>query len=148
MIDEFQTIIDRYRARMVELSDAFYRDGRLLAISERDPEYSIILTRNGSSPAPWRVTSFRGKEPIGHREYNMLEGGSPIQNAFAEFAGDGMRLVPRKLSKRDMERKMKEAHEALTACREAVEKTPDETGKAIFERSARIWERRLAGLQI
>jgi hypothetical protein len=31
----------------------------------------------------------------GHREYDMLEGGSPIQNAFAEFASQEFALTPR-----------------------------------------------------
>ena len=41
------------------LRDALDPDGRLLAVSRRDPRYSILLTRNGSSDAAWRVTSFR-----------------------------------------------------------------------------------------
>jgi hypothetical protein len=61
----------------------------------RDQEYAILLTRNGSSEAPWRVTSFRDGEPIGHREYDKLEGGSPIQNAFQEFAGTDFVQRPR-----------------------------------------------------
>jgi hypothetical protein len=73
------------------LREALDLDGRLLAVSARDPTYSILLTRNGSSEAVWRVTSFRGKEPVAHREYDRLEGGSPIQNALQEFASDDMR---------------------------------------------------------
>jgi hypothetical protein len=101
MTDDFQALIDKYRARMVELRTAFERDGRLHAISARDPDYSILLTRNGSSEAPFRVTSFRGKEPVGHREYDMLDGGGPTQNGLAEFAGDGWQLVPRPMSRRE-----------------------------------------------
>ena len=70
------------------------RDGRLHAVSPRDPSYSLLLTRNGSSDVPWRVTSCRRKEPVGHREYDMLHSSGPTQNALAEIAGD-MQLVQR-----------------------------------------------------
>jgi hypothetical protein len=95
MTDAFQALIDKYRARMAVLRLAFARDGYLYAVSRRDETYAIFLTPNGSSAAPWRVTSFRNGEPIGHREYNMLEGGSPIQRAFQEFASDDMVVTPR-----------------------------------------------------
>jgi hypothetical protein len=75
MTDAFQALIDKYRARMKLLRDALDLDGRLLAVSRRDPSYSILLTRNGSSDAVWRVTSFRDRVPVGHREYSMLDGG-------------------------------------------------------------------------
>jgi hypothetical protein len=93
MTDDFQALINRYRARMTVLREAFERDGCLHAISQRDPSYAILLTRNGSSDAPYRVTSFRDGEPVGHREYDLLEGGSPIQRAFQEFASEGMVLT-------------------------------------------------------
>jgi hypothetical protein len=93
--DQFQALIDRYLARMTVLREAFERDGYLLAISSRDPQYSILLTRNGSSEAPWRVTSFRQGVPVGHREYDRLEGGGPVQNAFHEFSGSDLVLTPR-----------------------------------------------------
>lgn len=95
MTDDFRALINRYRARMAILREAFERDGCLYAISQRDGSYSILLTRNGSSEAPWQVTSFRDDEPVGHREYDKLEGGSPIQNAFAEFASVDFVLTPR-----------------------------------------------------
>jgi len=60
---------------MAELRTAFELDGRLHAISARDPDYSILLTPNGSSEAP-----FRGKEPVGHREYDFLDGAGATQN--------------------------------------------------------------------
>jgi hypothetical protein len=85
MTDDFIDMINKYRARMTILREAFARDGYLYATSRRDATYAIFLSRNGSSSAPWRVTSFRNGEPIGHREYNMLEGGSHIQNAFSEL---------------------------------------------------------------
>ena len=95
MDDQFQAMIDKYRARMVALRETFERDGCLYAVSTRDPSYAILLTRNGSSEAPWRVTSFRDGEPVGHREYDRLEGGSPIQRAFQEFASEDFPLTPR-----------------------------------------------------
>lgn len=98
MTDAFQAMIERHRARMVELRQAFERDGRLHAVNKADHGYSILLTINGSSDAPFRVTSFRGKEPVGHREYDRLDGGPSTQNAPAEFAGAGWNLKP--LSKR------------------------------------------------
>ena len=96
MTDEFQALIDAHRQRMVELRAAYERDGCLHAVSLRDPSYSILLTRNTGSEAPLRVTSFRDREPEGHREYDRLDGGSPIQNALQEFAGNGWRLVGRR----------------------------------------------------
>ena len=95
MTDEHRALIDKYRQRMAMLHLAFARDGYLYAISRRDETYAIFLSPNGSSSAPWRVTSFRNGEAIGHREYNMLEGGSNIQNAFSEFASDDMILSKR-----------------------------------------------------
>jgi hypothetical protein len=86
----FQALLDKDRARMAVLHAAFERDGCLLAVSARDPFYSILLSRNPSSDVPWRVTSFRSGEPLGHREYDRLDGGSPIQTAFQEFASNDM----------------------------------------------------------
>jgi hypothetical protein len=96
VIDDFQAMIEKYRERMKVLRMAFARDGYLYAVSRRDETYTILLSRNGSSSAPWRITGFRNGEPVGHREYNMLEGGSPIQNGFAEFASDDLVLTPRR----------------------------------------------------
>ena len=146
MTDAFQAMIDKHRARMTDLRQAFERDDRLYAISARDPSYSILLTRNGSSDAPWRVTSFRGKEPSGHREYDHLEGGSPTQNAFHEFSGSDFVLVRKPMPKRKRERKIKEAAEAITACEGAILRSPDELGRQVFGRSRRIWQRRCDAL--
>ena len=71
------------------------RDGCLQATSRRDPSYALQLTRNVSSVAAWRVTSYRDREPIGHREYDVLDGKGPTQNALAEFASDDYELVRR-----------------------------------------------------
>jgi hypothetical protein len=95
MTDQFQAMIEKYRTRMVVLREAFERDGYLFAVSTRTPSYSILLTKNTSSDAAYRVTSFDGREPVGHREYDLLEGGAPTQNGFAEFASTDFVLTPR-----------------------------------------------------
>jgi hypothetical protein len=146
MTDAFQAMIEKHRARMKRLRQAFERDARLYAISQCDPTYSILLTRNASSDAPWRVTSFRGKEPIGYREYDRLEGGGPTHNALSEFAGSDFMLVRKPMPKRERERKIKEAEEGITACEGAITNSPDELGRQIFDRSRRIWQRRLDAL--
>jgi hypothetical protein len=144
--DTFQALIDKHRTRICLLRDALDLDGRLVAVSSRDPTYSIGLTRNSDTSSAWRVTSFRGKEPVGHCEYDRLDGGSPIQNALQEFAGDDFTFIRRTIPKRERERRIREAHEGLAACSDAITKTPDEAGNAIFERSQRIWQKRLAAL--
>jgi hypothetical protein len=93
--ETFEQIIAKHRSRMTEVREAFERDGRVHGISKRDPTYSLLLTRNGSSDAPFRVMSFRNKEPVGHREYDRVQGGGPTHNAFQEFASDDIRLIPR-----------------------------------------------------
>jgi hypothetical protein len=95
MNDAFQTLIDKDRARLTVLRETFERERHWYAISQRDSSYAILLTRNGSSDASWRVTSFRDGEPVGHREYDLLEGGPPIQRAFQEFASADFRLTLR-----------------------------------------------------
>jgi hypothetical protein len=132
MNNDFQTLVDKHRARMRHLAEVMERDGRLHAVSARDPTYSILLTKNGSSEAPWHVTSFRGRELVGHRQYDVLQGMGPTQNALQEFAGDDLRLVPKPMRKRDRDRKIKEANEGIAVCAEAITKTPDDAGKAIF----------------
>lgn len=95
MTDDFRAMINRYRARMSLLRAAFDRQGYLHAISTSQPSYVLLLTKNGSSEAPWRVTSFRDGIPLGHREYDRLEGGGPTQNSLGEFASRDLVLVPR-----------------------------------------------------
>ena len=95
MSNSFQAMICKYRGRMRLLRETFDREGCLFATSSRDPDYSVLLTRNPSSEAAWRVTSFRGQAPIGHREYDQLDTGSPVQRAFQEFAGESMVLRQR-----------------------------------------------------
>jgi len=92
------------------------------------------------------VTSFLGKEPVGHREYDRLEGGGPTQNGFQEFASDDMQLVRKRMAKRKRERKIKEAQEGIAACEGAISSSPDELGRQVFDRSRRIWKRRLDAL--
>jgi hypothetical protein len=95
MIDEFQALIDKYRERMRMLREMFDRQGYLYAVSTRTPNYSILLTKNASSEAAYRVTSFAGREPTGHREYDALEGAGPCRDALAEFASTDMVLRQR-----------------------------------------------------
>jgi hypothetical protein len=147
MNDTFQAMIDKHKARMKLLREAFERDDRLYAISSRDQSYSILLTWNASSEAPWRVTSFRGKEPTGHREYDRLEGGGPTQNGFQEFAGDDWRIVRKPMPKCERARKVREAQEGFAACAEAIGRAPDDVARRMIERSQRIWQRRLDALK-
>ena len=79
-------IIAGRRARAGELKRAFDAQGYVLASSKRDPGYEILLTRNMDDEGPFRVSSFRDRQPIGHRVYNGLDGHT---GALAEFAGDG-----------------------------------------------------------
>jgi hypothetical protein len=145
--DSFQAIIDKHRARMRELRDVLDIDGRIQAVSARDPGYSIVLTRNSDPSAIFRITSFRDNQPIGHREYDHLESHSPINSALQEFAGEGWNIIRRDIPRRERERKIKEAEDAMRSCGEAITKMPDAAGKAIFERSKRIWQRRLDALK-
>jgi hypothetical protein len=75
------------------LRETFEQQGYLHATSMRNPAYSILLTRNASSDAPFRVTSFDRKTPVGHREYDALDGAGPCRDALAEFAGSDWTLV-------------------------------------------------------
>jgi hypothetical protein len=70
----------------------------------------------------------------------------PTQNALQEFASEDLVLVRRSISNRERERRIKEAEEGLAACADATTKTPDDAGKAIFERSQGIWHNCLAAL--
>jgi hypothetical protein len=78
---DFQALIDKLRARMAVLREAFERDGYLFAVSAPTPGYSIWLTKNTSTDAPYRVASFDGREPAVHREYDLLEGRVPPKMA-------------------------------------------------------------------
>lgn len=57
MTDAFQAMIDRYCARMAMLRKALEQDGRLLAVSAREPQYSILLTRKQRSPVAGDIVS-------------------------------------------------------------------------------------------
>jgi hypothetical protein len=95
MTDTFQALIDNRRARMRRLRETFDRQGYLYALSTRTPSYSILLTKNASSDAPYRVTSFHDKAPTGHREYDALDDAGPTRDALAEFASNDMVLRQR-----------------------------------------------------
>lgn len=88
-------MIDKRRARMKMLRERFDRDGYLFASSARNPDYSILLSRNPSSDVPFRVTSFHAGEPTGHREYDALDGAGPTRDAAGEFASLDMVLRQR-----------------------------------------------------
>lgn len=80
-------------ARMALLRDVMARDGVIVAESVRDPGYCLMLTPSAYPGVAWQVTSFRDGEAMGHREYDVLEGRSPIADAFQEFASESMRIV-------------------------------------------------------
>lgn len=93
MTDDLTTTVTLRRAQRLILCELFNTHGRLHAISKRDPTYAVLLTRNTTSDAPYRVTSFRDGEPIGHREYRFLSDGGTIDTAISEFMGDGWEIV-------------------------------------------------------
>jgi hypothetical protein len=115
MPDDFQTIIDRYHARMAELREVLERDGRIHAVRRDDPSYSILLKPERKQPGAVPCTSFRGKTPVGHREYDRLDGGGPTQNGLQEFSGGAWRLLP--LPKRMRERRLWEQRKAMPPVR-------------------------------
>jgi hypothetical protein len=121
------------------LREKFDAEGRLQARCPTNPDHSIVLTR-GTETA-WRVTSLLGKTPTGHRDYDHLDGGPPANNALAEFTDAKLVLIP--LPKRYRDHRIKEAEEGFAACAEAISRAPDDSARAIFERSRRIWRRRL-----
>ena len=84
---------------------------------------------------------------MGHREYDHLESASPINSALQEFAGHGWHLIRRPMPKRERLRRIKEAEEGLAACAGAITRAPDDSARAVFERSQRIWQRRLDTLK-
>jgi hypothetical protein len=91
---QWHEISKRHHDRMAMLKETLERQGYLLAVSQRDPGYSILLSRNLSGQG-WRVTSFRSRDPIGHREYEALDGRAPAFNALQEFASTDWKLIER-----------------------------------------------------
>jgi hypothetical protein len=51
----------------------------------------------------------------------------------AEFLSEDLRLVRRVIPKRERNDASRKPLEGLAACAEAITKTPDDAGKAIFE---------------
>jgi hypothetical protein len=92
--DELQTIVARYRARMTALQTVVAAQGALRAKHKSDEGYAILLCRDMSRGTGWRVTSFRDGQPLGHREYDVLDGGGPTRDALAEFASDVWVILP------------------------------------------------------
>jgi hypothetical protein len=88
MTDEFAAIIGKQRRRIAMLKNHFDTHGRIIADCSNDPGYRIVLTRGFTAECAYQVTSFRDGVPVGHREYDQLQGGGPTQNALSEFAGD------------------------------------------------------------
>jgi hypothetical protein len=93
--DAFDRMVARFRARMAHLRETHARQGYLYAEHQKDSGYAILLTPEPSGDATWRVTSFQAGQPIGHRQYDVLEGRGPAFNALQEFAGTNWRLVQR-----------------------------------------------------
>jgi len=91
---ELEEISKRHHHRIALLKETLQRQGYLMAVSQRDSGYSILLSRNLSGPG-WRITSFRDREPIGHREYEVLDGRAPAFNALQEFGGSDWKLIER-----------------------------------------------------
>ncbi|MGE4043396.1 MAG: hypothetical protein AB7F35_00985 [Acetobacteraceae bacterium] len=87
----FAQHIAAFHHREAILQETFERQGYLLARSQRDPGYTILL-KPGTSDAAFEVHSFRDGQPVGHRDYDRLSGGSPVQNALQEFMATDMKL--------------------------------------------------------
>lgn len=81
-------------ARDERVYDTMVRDGRVVAVSKRDPNRKIVLTEGANSR--YQVTSFEGDTPTGHREYKNIRGAeSHLNNAASEFTGDYEIQVPK-----------------------------------------------------
>lgn len=96
-MDAFDQMAARFEARMALLRQTHAEQGYLYAEHATDIGYAILLTPDASGECPWRVTSFRNGEPIGHRQYDVLEGRGPAFNALQEFAGTSWLVRPRPL---------------------------------------------------
>lgn len=94
MTDAFDQIVARHRARIAALLAAATARGGLRARNARDPGYRLLLSPHTEQAGAWRVTSFRDGQPLGHREYDVLTGRGPVQDALAEFAGPQWEIEP------------------------------------------------------
>jgi hypothetical protein len=81
--------IFKAETHMALLRATFEQQGYLYAICSTDPAYSILLTRNSPSEAPWRVTSFRDRDPVGHREYDHLKERGRRRTPLVNLGGRG-----------------------------------------------------------
>lgn len=95
MPETLEAILTNYRARMAVLSSLVAAQGALHAKHATDVGYAILLTRDMSRGIGWRVTSFRDGQPLGHREYDALDGAGPTRDALAEFASPAWEIQPR-----------------------------------------------------
>jgi hypothetical protein len=74
------------------LQEDLENDGGVKATTDNG---SILLTKNISSNAPYRVTSFlQDGTPSGHREYGSIDG-LGINGAVHEFMGSDVKLEER-----------------------------------------------------
>ena len=92
MIADFNQHVANFRHRMSILRETFDRQGYLLARSERDPSYTILLHPSTDKGVAYAVHSFRDGQPVGHRDYDHPESSSPINSALQEFASEGFKL--------------------------------------------------------
>jgi hypothetical protein len=53
----------------------------------------------------------------------------------------------RPMRKRDRPRRIKKAEEAIVVCEGAMSRAPNDVARSIFERSQRIWQKRLEALR-
>jgi hypothetical protein len=54
----------------------------------------------------------------------------------------------RPMRKRDRLRRIREAEEAIVSCQGAIDRSPDQLGRDTFARSQRVWQKRLAKLNL
>ena len=88
----YQGVLPRDRPRVLAHLE---RDGRLHAVTARDPSYSLLLTHPAAA-MPRGTSGHSAAKSRSHREYDMLDSGGPTQNALAEFAGDQREGRPRR----------------------------------------------------
>jgi hypothetical protein len=93
---DWDALVARHHAGMAELRTIVGQDDDVSAVSRRDPSYKLLLSVGVSGDSLWRVTSFRDGQLIGHRQYDRLDGGSPVQNALQEFASSDLTIIRRR----------------------------------------------------
>jgi hypothetical protein len=66
----------------------------------------------------------------------------------ARMTDTGDQRPIRPMRKRDRLRKIKDAEDAIIVCEGAISRAPDDVARSIFERSQRIWRKRLEVLKL